>query len=81
MELESLKRQFTYLEKANVTVGKLVTDRHTQVSAYVANEKTEIDHAYDVWHVAKGIVTLHTKYLTTCRYGIVKQCMHEMYKV
>ena len=56
MELESLKRQLTYLDEANVTVRKLVTDRHTQVSAYVANEKPEIDHAYDVWHVAKGIV-------------------------
>lgn len=71
MELESLKRQLTYLENANITVRKLVTDRHTQVSAYMANEKPEIDHAYDVWHVAKGII-LGTKYLTTCQY-IVKQ--------
>ena len=39
-----------------MTVRKLVTDRHTQVSAYVTNEKPEVDHAYDVWHVAKGIV-------------------------
>ena len=65
MELESLKRQLMYLEKGNVPVKKLVTDRHTLVSAYVANERPEIDHAYDVWHVAKGIIILCAKCLTT----------------
>lgn len=54
MELESLKRQLSYLENANVKVKKLVTDRHVQVSAYMANEKPSIEHNYDVWHVAKG---------------------------
>ena len=55
MELESLKRQLQYLEENEVHVSKLVTDRHVQVSAYMANEKPNIEHAYDVWHVAKGI--------------------------
>lgn len=45
MELESLKRQLAYLDKGNVNIEKLVTDRHSQ-------------HAYDVWHLAKGINTL-----------------------
>ena len=52
MELESLKRQFSYLEKANMDVKKLVTDRHAQVTSYTANEKPEIEHSYDVWHLA-----------------------------
>ena len=56
MELESLKRQLSYLESANVKVTKLVTDRHSQVSSFRANEKKDIEHAYDVWHVAKGMV-------------------------
>ena len=55
MELESLKRQLLYLEGVNVKVTKLVTDRHTQVSSFMANEKKDIEHAYDVWHVAKGM--------------------------
>ena len=55
MELESLKRQLKFLEDNKVEVTKLVTDRHIQVSAYMANEKSGIEHAYDVWHVAKGI--------------------------
>lgn len=55
MELESLKRQLTYLEDADININKLVTDRHSQVSAYMAQEKPTIQHAYDVWHLAKGI--------------------------
>ena len=54
MELESLKRQLAYLEESNVEVKKLITDRHTQVSAYMAWERPNIKHTYDVWHLAKG---------------------------
>ena len=57
MELESLKRQISFLEKNDVEIGKLVTDRHTQVSAYMENENPQIEHTYDVWHVAKGTVS------------------------
>ena len=59
MELESLKGQLTYLEEANIKVKKLMTERHVQVSAYMANEKPAIDHKYDVWHVAKGSYKLN----------------------
>ena len=55
MELESLKRQLKCFEDNKAQVTKLVTDRHTQVSAYMANEKPDIEHPYDVWHVAKGM--------------------------
>lgn len=58
MELESLKRQISFLENSNIKIKKLVTDRHTQVSAYMANEKPNIEHTYDVWHVAKGMVIM-----------------------
>jgi hypothetical protein len=63
MELESLKRQMKYLEDNNVSVRKLVSDRHIQVSAYMANEKPDVEHSYDVWHVAKGIAAI-------IRYGL-----------
>ena len=58
MELESLKRQISFLENSNIKIKKLVTDRHTQVSAYMANEKPNIEHTYDVWHVAKGMAIM-----------------------
>ena len=56
MELESRKRQLKYLQDNGTKVQKLVTDRHNQVSTYMANEKPQVEHAYDVWHVAKGTV-------------------------
>lgn len=61
MELESLKRQLTYLEEAEIKIEKIVTDRHTQVSAFMAQEKPTIQHAYDAWHLAKGNVSLKFK--------------------
>jgi hypothetical protein len=66
MELESLKRQLAYLENANVKVTKttkLVTDRHCQVSSFMASEKKEIEHAYDIWHVTKGTSFVIYKFL------------------
>ena len=54
MDLESLKRQLQYLKDSNVAVKSLVTDRHSQVSAYMSQEKPHIKHTYDVWHFAKG---------------------------
>lgn len=54
MELEALKRQLAYLDDADINICKVVTDRHTQVTSYMAEENPDIDHAYDVWHLAKG---------------------------
>ena len=54
MELESHKRQLAYLEESNVEIKKLITGRHTQVSAYKARERPNIKHTYGVWHLAKG---------------------------
>ena len=45
MELQSLKRQVSYLEKANIDVKKLVTDRHVQVTSYMANENQKLNTA------------------------------------
>jgi hypothetical protein len=35
MELEALRRQIAFLEKKDVKIGKLVTDRHNQVTSYL----------------------------------------------
>lgn len=67
MELESLKRQLTYLEEAEIKIDKLVTDRHTQVSAFMAQEKSTIEHAYDAWHLAKGNVPPKFKPVCLCK--------------
>lgn len=54
MEKEGLIRSLDFLEKSGVKVASLVTDRHTQVQKFILEQKPNIDHFYDVWHVCKG---------------------------
>ena len=54
MELEGLKRSRAALDDANIRVGELTTDRHTQIKKYVENEWSEVQHYFDIWHIAKG---------------------------
>lgn len=57
MELEGLKRCLAYLEEEEITVCSLVTDRHSQIKKYLKDTHPEINHMFDVWHVAKGMLT------------------------
>lgn len=55
MELEGLKRSLEYLTSRDVSVYRLVTDRHAQVAKWLRENYSEIDHRYDVWHVGKSV--------------------------
>lgn len=55
MELEGLKRCLSFLMENNLKLSHLITDRHSQVKAYMAKEHPEVTHWFDCWHVAKGI--------------------------
>lgn len=54
MELEGLKRCVSFLQGEGVEIASLVTDRHSQVKKYMRENHPEINHMFDVWHVAKG---------------------------
>lgn len=54
MEMEGLLRCLRILEEEGVVISDLVTDRHPQIKAYMKIEMTDINHWFDVWHVAKG---------------------------
>ena len=54
MEKEGLVRVLKFLEDHGLRVEVLVTDRHTQISKWVQENRPEIKHYFDVWHVAKG---------------------------
>ena len=43
------------MDDNNIEVTKLVTDRHSQVSAYMAHQEPEIERSC-VCHMAKGII-------------------------
>ena len=53
MEKEGLSRGLNFLQENELTVKMLVTDRHTQISALMRRDWPDIQHKYDVWHLAK----------------------------
>ena len=55
MELEGLRRSLNFLiEDKNLMITDLVTDRHSSVKKYMREDRADINHLFDVWHVAKG---------------------------
>ncbi|KAK7884024.1 hypothetical protein WMY93_027147 [Mugilogobius chulae] len=53
MEKEGLRRCLDLVQASSLEVDYLVTDRHTQVKAYLRERK--ITQYYDVWHLEKGL--------------------------
>lgn len=43
------------LERKKITVKQITTDRHVQIKKYMREQKPEISHQFDVWHVCKNI--------------------------
>lgn len=54
MEKEGLLRGLKFLVENMLDIKLLVSDRHKQISAWLRSEWPNIEHRYDVWHVAKG---------------------------
>ena len=50
-----MKRCIARLESEGMTIRSITSDRHSQVRAYLAAEKPEIQHFFDAWHMLKGI--------------------------
>ncbi|XP_061183986.1 uncharacterized protein LOC133192121 isoform X2 [Saccostrea echinata] len=55
MEMEGLTRCLKRVEEEGVVISDLVTDRHPQIKAYMKKERSDINHWFDVWHMAKGV--------------------------
>ena len=56
MEKEGLHRDIQKVQSEGFTIAVLATDRHSQVTKYMKEEHPQIDHQYDVWHLAKSVV-------------------------
>lgn len=56
MEKEGLTRSLALLESRGINLDCIVTDRHPQVQKFLRERK--ITHYYDVWHMAKGILSV-----------------------
>ena len=59
MEKEGLMRGVKELEQHGLMIGTLVTDRHSQIAKWIRDSMSTTKHFYDVWHLAKGNLTLH----------------------
>eukprot|EP00794_Sanderia_malayensis_P021111 gene21111-23177_t len=56
MELEGFKRCIGTMERQNITIGTLVSDRHTQIRKYMRQKHPEIKHYFDVFMLQKELV-------------------------
>lgn len=52
MEKEGLRRSLHLLEANGVMVDTVISDRHLQVQKLLRDQN--INHYFDIWHVAKG---------------------------
>ena len=53
MEKEGLIRGLDFFKSKDLAIDLLVTDGHKQIDAWVRINRPDIEHRYDVWHVAK----------------------------
>ena len=42
-----------FLENSGIIIKGLVTDRHSQIRKYLRENKPQINHQFDIWHMAK----------------------------
>uniref|UniRef100_A0A8C6UFY6 Transposase n=1 Tax=Neogobius melanostomus TaxID=47308 RepID=A0A8C6UFY6_9GOBI len=54
MEGEGLARSLQRI-KNFVAVDTLITDRHVSIKKYLREKHPDIEHLFDIWHVAKGL--------------------------
>ena len=57
MEKKGLCQSLALLERNTLVVGQLITDRHLSIGKMMREEYSDIDHLFDIWHVAKGNIT------------------------
>ena len=57
MEKFGLVKALQFLADNSLQVTTLVTDRHKQIAKYMAEEKPDIEHRYDAWHISIYIYT------------------------
>ena len=55
MELDGLKHNLRRLDENGISMASLTTDRHKQVRKYMREERKDVTHQFDIWHVSKNI--------------------------
>ena len=77
MEKEGLVRNTEFIEKNGLEIGTLITDRHPQITKWMREKQPNINHYYDIWHVAKcrytHTIIRHYKLITIIVYYVTFQ--------
>ena len=55
MEVEGFRRCMNYLLELGFTIEVLATDRHVQIRSVMNKEFSNINHQFDVWHLANNL--------------------------
>ncbi|XP_052767015.1 uncharacterized protein LOC128207876 [Mya arenaria] len=55
MEKHGLEKCLGHLQDNEITVDVLATDRHVQIRKYLTDKWPDINHQFDVWHLAKSV--------------------------
>lgn len=55
MELEGVKRAFSYLQSAGISIKVFISDRHRGIAKWIRECQTHCSHYFDIWHVARSI--------------------------
>ncbi|KAJ8310408.1 hypothetical protein KUTeg_012273 [Tegillarca granosa] len=53
MELQDLKRCLALLMEEGLKLSHLVTDRHSQLKAFMKRDRSDVIHWFGCWHIAK----------------------------
>ena len=54
MEKEGFIRGVKFFEDQDLDIKLLVTDRHRAIAKWIREKLPDVEHKYDVWHVAKS---------------------------
>jgi hypothetical protein len=73
MEKEGLVRAIDRVYDEGLKISTLITDRHSQISKWIRETHPEIDHRYDVWHVAKCKPCMYILAIIVLRNSIEKE--------
>ena len=59
MEKEGFIRCIMFLYALGLSIGTLVTDRHSGIRKWVS-ERLDINHRFDIWHIAKSMLIAYS---------------------
>ena len=58
MEFYGFQKCLEFLQAHSVKITKLVTDRHATIARFMLDNYQEINHRFDLWHIAKSMLVL-----------------------